>query len=108
MLGGLLGTFEAAMMTAPVAITLTVAARRNPHPKGSPEAGQLRLARVGLALAAWGMFGGVVGWPFALAGLIIGVVLLVRGRIGYGLAVLLIAIAAPIIGTVAAMYHVSG
>lgn len=88
----------------PLAITVILIIRKNPHPRGSQEWLSLRLCRVGLALALWSAGMGLVCYAFALVAFILGIIGITKGRTGYGVAVIVLSVVLPLVGTLYDIY----
>lgn len=68
-----------------VTITLIVAVRQNPFPRGSEERRRLRLFRIGLICMVWSYGGGGIGYILAGVSILLGVLVAVKGRLGKGI-----------------------
>lgn len=79
-------------------VTIFFLATSNPHEAGSRDAESLRLARIGLCFALWSYGFGLFGMLLAFAGFILGLVAVIKGRAGYGIAVIIASVALPILG----------
>ena len=83
-----------------IAVTIYVAAAKNPHEKGTDEYQALRLCRIGLALLVWSFGFGLVGFAFALTSFILGIIGIVKGRTVYGIMLIIGSVCLPIISLV--------
>lgn len=92
----------------PLAVTVILLVRKNPYPHGSQEWQSLRICRVGLALAFWGMGLGLLCYALALAAFILGIVGIVKGRTGYGVIVIVLSVVLPVLGTIFDLYDLLG
>ena len=84
-----------------ILITIAVAIAKNPHEKGTNEYESLRLCRIGVALLVWSFSFGLIGYALALVAFILGIIGIVKGRTGYGLAVIVGSVLLPFISTYA-------
>lgn len=92
MLGGLVSGVDLVLLGAAFGVSVWATLANNPHPKNSPEYTSLRICRIAVALVVWGLGLGLIGMAFMLTAFILGVVSIVKGRTGYGVTVIVIAV----------------
>lgn len=68
----------------------------NPHKPGSDEYKSLRMCRLGISLALWGIGFGLIGLAFWIAAFVLGIIAIINGRGLYGAGVIAASVMAPI------------
>src|SRR3990172_9212456 len=97
MLGFSFGPFDWIALFVAIGISAYVATVKNSHPQGSDAYTALRVCRVGLALLAWSFGFGLIGFAFALAAFVLGIVGIVKGRGLYGAMLIAGSVVVPVI-----------
>jgi hypothetical protein len=77
-----------------IIITLYVSIVKNPHNEGTNEHQTLRLCRIGLALLVWSFVvgSGLIGITLVSITFILAVVAIIKGRILYGVLLILVSV----------------
>ena len=87
--------FDLAAFAFAIVFSFVVAYSKNPNEKGTNEYESLRLCRIGLALLVWSYGFGLIGLVLALVAFIMGILGIVKGRSGYGIALVVGSVAVP-------------
>lgn len=92
-----LDIFQLLPLAFAIGLTWFVAKASNPHPVGSDEYTALRVCRIGLVLLVWSFGFGIVGFAFAFAAFILGIVGIVKGRGLYGAMLIAGSVVVPVV-----------
>ena len=91
-----LDTLNIIFLVFSILVTIYVIVAKNPFEKGAGEYQALRICRIGLALFVWSIDFGLIGFPLALAALILGIIGFVKGRTVYGMLIIIGSVLSPI------------